>query len=220
LSAIKPAIIFTIALKVFLFLGFMTDSVLLFTGHLLDKINRESARFPYRLIREVKQIIEEEVDRLLQKTVPGMAVSSLAAGGDMLFASEVLRRNIPLAVFLPFEKERFLSDSVKYLKDIPTEDPKEWEDHFHENIARAKTVIVTHSDGLKSEEAYAACNKAMLTFALGLTENKPSHILALALIKYPNEIKAGGAADFVNQLESIGVDVKKIWPGRSNKLYC
>jgi hypothetical protein len=198
----------------------MNPSVLLFTGHLLDKIDRESARFPYRLIREVQRIIDVELDHLLKRGIPGMAISSLAAGGDMLFASEVLRRKIPLAVFLPFEKEKFLADSVRYLKDLPSEDPKEWEDHFHENMSRAATVIVTHSDGLKQDQAYAACNKAMLKFALGLTENQPAKILALALIQNSSEIKEGGAADFVNQLESIGIPVKKIWPGRSNKLYC
>jgi putative membrane-bound dehydrogenase-like protein len=109
---------------------------------------------------------------------------------------------------------------VRYLKDLPSEDPKEWEDHFHENVAKAAQVIITHSNGLRPEEAYAACNKAMLTFALNLTQNKPSNILALALVENSSEIKEGGAADFVNQLESTGVNVKKIWPGRTNKLYC
>jgi len=198
----------------------MGPSIILFTGHLLDRIDRKSARFPYRLIREVKTLIEIEVEQMTKKTVPSMAVSSLAAGGDMLFASEMVRRNIPLTVFLPFEKDRFLADSVRYLKDLPSEDPKEWEDHFHENVAKASQVIITHSNGLRPEEAYAACNKAMLTFALNLTQNKPSNILALALVENSSEIKEGGAADFVNQLESTGVNVKKIWPGRTNKLYC
>jgi hypothetical protein len=198
----------------------MGPSVLLFTGHLVDKIDRESSRFPYRLVREVKQLVEAEIDMLLQKGMPAMAVSSLAAGGDMIFACEVVKREIPLTVFLPFEKDRFLADSVRYLKDIPSEDPREWEDHFHENIAKASMVIISHSDGMKPDEAYAACNKSMLEFALGLTENQPAKIMALALIQNATDIKAGGSADFVNQMQSIGIDVKKIWPSRSNKLYC
>lgn len=198
----------------------MGPSIILFTGHLLDKIDRTSARFPYRLIREVKTLIEIEVEQIMKKGVPLMAVSSLAAGGDMLFASEMVRRHVPLSVFLPFEKERFLADSVKYLKDLPSEDPREWEDHFHENMSKASQVIVTHSNGLSPEEAYSACNQAMLAFALNLTKNLPSKIMALALIQNTSEIKKGGAADFVNQLESTGINVKKIWPGRTNKLYC
>jgi hypothetical protein len=198
----------------------MGPSIILFTGHLLDKIDRTSARFPYRLIREVKTLIEIEVEQIMKKGVPLMAVSSLAAGGDMLFASEMVRRDVPLSVFLPFERERFLADSVKYLKDLPSEDPKEWEDHFHENISKASQVIVTHSSGLTPEEAYSACNQAMLAFALNLTNNQPSKIMALALIQNTSEIKKGGAADFVNQLESTGINVKKIWTGRNNKLYC
>lgn len=198
----------------------MAASVLLFTGHLLDKIDRESARFPYRLIREVKTLIEVELESILKGSAPLMAISSLAAGGDMLFASEIVRRQIPLTVFLPFEKDNFLARSVKYLKDLPSEDPKEWEDHFHENISKASQVIITQSKGLRPEEAYAACNNAMLKFALELTQNIPSKVLALALVKNSEEIKQGGAAEFVTQLESTGVNVKKIWPSRSNKLYC
>ncbi|HMG93496.1 MAG TPA: hypothetical protein VK589_25735 [Chryseolinea sp.] len=198
----------------------MGPSIILFTGHLLDRIDRTSARFPYRLIREVKTLIEIEVEQIMKRGIPSMAVSSLAAGGDMLFASEMVRRHVPLSVFLPFEKDRFLADSVKYLKDLPSEDPKEWEDHFHENISKASQVIVTHSNGLSPEEAYSVCNQAMLAFALNLTKNHPSKIMALALIQNTSEIKKGGAADFVNQLESTGINVKKIWPGRTNKLYC
>ena len=198
----------------------MGPSVLLFTGHLLDKIDRESARFPYRLIREVRTLIEIELEQILKKGGPKMAISSLAAGGDMLFASEIVQRKIPLTVFLPFEKDTFLAHSVRYLKDLPSEDPKEWEDHFHENMSKASKVIITHSNGSGPEQAFAACNKAMLKFALDLTQNQPSEVLALALVKNSEEIKPGGSADFVTHLESTGINVKKIWPGRSNKLYC
>lgn len=198
----------------------MGPSIILFTGHLLDRIDRKSARFPYRLIREVKTLMEIEVEQIAKNGPPSMAISSLAAGGDMLFANEIVRRNIPLTVFLPFESDRFLADSVKYLKDLPSEDPKEWEDHFHENVSKAASVVITPSNGLKSEEAYSACNKAMLTFALEQTQQQPSKILALALVQNATEVKEGGAADFVNQIESTGITVKKIWPSRSNKLYC
>ena len=198
----------------------MGPSVLLFTGHLLDKIDRESARFPYRLIREVKTLIEIELEQILKNGTPAMAISSLAAGGDMLFASEIVRREIPLTVFLPFEHDKFLARSVKYLKDLPSEDPKEWEDHFHENISKASKVVITKSNGLRPEQAYAACNKAMLKFALELSKNQPSKVLTLALVKNSEEIKPGGSADFVTQLESTGIKVKKVWPSRSNKLYC
>lgn len=198
----------------------MGPSVLLFTGHLLDRIDRESARFPYRLIRDVKTLIEIELEQILKTGPPLMAISSLAAGGDMLFASEIVQRNIPLTVFLPFEKDIFLAHSVRYLKDLPSEDPKEWEDHFHENISKASNVIVTQTKGLQPEQAFAACNKAMLKFALELSHGQPSKVLALALVKNSEEIKPGGSADFVTHLESTGINVKKIWPGRSNKLYC
>jgi hypothetical protein len=60
----------------------------------------------------------------------------------------------------------------------------------------------------------------MLSFALELSKNQPSKVLTLALVKNAEEKKPGGAADFVTQLESSGIKVKKVWPSRSNKLYC
>ena len=195
----------------------MDRTVLLFTGHLLDNIDRVDSRFPYRLIQEVSRMIQSEMDHLTDQERPLIAVSSLAAGGDIIFAMEVLRRKIPLYVFLPFEKEKFLADSVKYIKNDPAEDPGEWEEKFHSIIGAATEVSITR--GGNHDDAFADCNKSMLNFALDRTQNRPEKILAIALIQHQTEIKTGGAADFVNLLESSGITVKRIWPARSNRLF-
>lgn len=189
----------------------MTHPVLLFTGHLLDPIDREIARFPFGIFRAVAREIQEQLDELI-KHPPVVAISSLAAGGDMIFAEEVLRRKIPLVVFLPFEKKKFLSVSVKYLKGIPGEDPKHWEDHFHSVLSQAAAVHILKCEVTQLSVCYASCNDAMLAFALEKANQQPEKILAIALIENSAGIEAGGTADFVNLMQSTGITIKKVWP--------
>jgi hypothetical protein len=140
-----------------------------------------------------------------------VAISSLAAGGDMIFAEEVLKRKIPLVVFIPFDQEKFLAASVKYIKGIPGEDPAEWEKDFHTVLSQA-----TEIHELKCEDelsaCYASCNEAMMTYALECAHQQPDNVLALALMKNAADVAAGGTADFVNQMGARGITIKKIWP--------
>lgn len=189
----------------------MMYPVLLFTGHLIDPIDRETARFPFGIVQEVHQAIQGQLDELV-KHPPVVAISSLAAGGDMIFAEEVLKRKIPLVIFLPFEKEKFLSVSVKYLKGIPGENPEQWESHFHSVLSQAATVHVLKCDVAQLSVCYASCNDAMLAFAMKSANQQPGKILALALIKNSAAMEAGGTADFVNLMQSNGITIKKVWP--------
>ncbi|MDH4090327.1 MAG: hypothetical protein OEV74_04280 [Cyclobacteriaceae bacterium] len=189
----------------------MKCNVLLFTGHLIDPIDRKSERFPFGLIQKVQHTIEEALDEL-ELASPTVAVSSLAAGGDMIFAEGVLKRKIPLVIFIPFEQEMFLAASVKYVKGIPGEDPKEWEDHFHYVLSQAAEVHELECTDELSV-CYASCNEAMLNYALEHSNLEPKKVLALALMNNSTGTETGGTADFVNSMHARGIMIKKIWPG-------
>ena len=189
----------------------MTYPVLLFTGHLIDPIDRVTARFPFDIIQEVHREIQGHLDEMTNHP-PLIAISSLAAGGDMIFAEEVLKRKIPLVIFLPFDKKKFLSVSVKYLKGIPGEDPEQWENHFHSVLSQAVAVHVLKCEVEQLSVCYASCNDAMLAFALETANQQPEKILALALIKNSAGMESGGTADFVSLMQSNGITIKKIWP--------
>lgn len=188
----------------------MGNKALLFTGHIIDPIGRESERFPFGLLHAAQRRIRQELDQLLEEP-PVVAISSLAAGGDMLFAEEVLKRKIPLIIFLPFEQERFLSASVKYIKGIPGEDPAAWERDFLQVLSQASAI---HELKCAAELSicYASCNEAMLTFAIAQANQKTDDVLALALMNDSTGVEAGGTADFVNLMGSRGIQIKKIWP--------
>ena len=188
----------------------MKRDVLLFTGHLIDPIGRESERFPFGMVQEARRLMQQELDALVNEP-SGIAVSSLAAGGDMIFAEEVLKRKIPLIVFIPFDQEKFLAASVKYLKGIPGEDPKEWENDFHQVLSQATAIHELKCDA-ELRACYASCNDAMLKFALEQTDQEPEKVFALALMNDSTGIEKGGTADFVNLMHAKGIPIKKIWP--------
>lgn len=74
-------------------------------------------------------LIENGLDKLLSSQAEGThfaAVSSVAAGSDILFCEAVRRRGIPLLVYLPFAEDAFRKD---------------FEGPYAEWLPRAETLI-------------------------------------------------------------------------------
>jgi hypothetical protein len=189
--------------------------VLLFTGHLIDSVGRQNDRFPYELLKDIQKYLKSEIDNIIGASKVNSAISSLAAGGDMIFAQEMLDRKIPLTIFLPFEMERFLSFSVTYLKGIPHEEPEQWARRFHTIIQQAKEIRVTGKSTDPPEDAFALCNAEMLSHALAMAGNDPLKILGLALIKPDDEIRTGGTSEFVKLIQKHHIQIKRLWPRTS-----
>jgi hypothetical protein len=64
---------------------------LIFTGHLIDAAGRKEARFPVEMQEDARHLIRTYLDEELRHDAPDIAVTSLGAGGDMIFADEVLK---------------------------------------------------------------------------------------------------------------------------------
>ena len=204
-------------MRLLLFLANMHHTVLLFTGHLLDSIDRISARFPYRLISEVRRMIAAEVFRFRREGTDQVAISSLAAGSDILFAEAILETGIPLHIYLPQPPHEFADRSVQYAKNHADEDPNEWMTRFGASIDRAVAMnVVTPAEGM---DPYVACNREMLRRALDFSENQERKILGLAMMEKGSEIKQGGAADFAREIEAAGITVRRMWPHRPHRLF-
>lgn len=106
-----------------------------FTGHRLNLADSEL----------ISRQIHAALERIAVLTSsPLAAVSSLAIGGDTLFATAVQQRNIPWTLLLPFPADIFLHRG----NDFPTDTDKKT---FHRLAAQA---VHTHIDpGFKSEAA-------------------------------------------------------------------
>ncbi|HTF20690.1 MAG TPA: hypothetical protein VK658_21605 [Chryseolinea sp.] len=195
----------------------MHHTVLLFTGHLLDSIDRISSRFPYRLISEVRRMIAGEIKSFRHTQEKQIAISSLAAGSDILFAEAALEADIPLHIFLPHPPAEFVDRSVLYAKNQEDEDSDEWIARFGTSINRAVSInVVERKDDL---DPYVACNREMLHHAMQFSGHEKNKILALAMMESGSEIKQGGTADFAYEIESSGILVRRLWPDRPHRLF-
>ena len=87
--------------------------VFLFSGHMVDAPDRSRPRFP----PDKEPLAAAAIAKLLDELGAGAddaAISSGACGGDLLFAEACLQRELRVEIYLPFEQEAFLNQSVNF----------------------------------------------------------------------------------------------------------
>jgi class 3 adenylate cyclase/tetratricopeptide (TPR) repeat protein len=109
---------------------FQFPSVVVFVGHMVDRPNRPTPRFPPPMETEVKRAIRQR----LKELNAGFGYASVACGSDILFHEAILERNGESHIVLPYEKGFFIEDSV----DIAGN--PEWAARCDAIIARAMQV--------------------------------------------------------------------------------
>lgn len=184
---------------------------------MIDQVGRRGIRFPYSLLNKARAVLKAEIGQVVQRHRPKIAVSGLAAGGDLLFAQEVLDLKIPLVVFLPFEVQKFLEVSVTYEKSTPEAHLQKWAHQFHHVIGQAQETLITGSNYSALDVALKLCNDSMLAYGLACADNDPQRVLAIALVKSTDEIKKGGSSEFIRSIKSHNIPVKQVWPPAEGK---
>ncbi len=79
-----------------------------FSGHMFDTADRQSARFPI----ELKDQVAAEIGEFIDSNQIKIGYASGACGGDLIFCREILNRGLELNVVLPFASEEFRRTSV------------------------------------------------------------------------------------------------------------
>jgi class 3 adenylate cyclase len=110
---------------------FNIPSVVVFTGHMIDRPDRAPPRFPPRL----EQAVKESIRQRLHQLNAGFAYASAACGADILFHEVMLERNGECHVVLPYPKELFIKDSVDYVGDSG------WIRRFENVLSRSVEVL-------------------------------------------------------------------------------
>lgn len=114
--------------------------VLLFSGHMIDALDREVPRFP----PGKEPVARNALERLLEELEAGPAdlgICGGACGGDLLFAEAALGRAVPLELYLPFDESAFLARSVDYAGDS-------WHARYLAVRAAASLLDVAPGDGV------------------------------------------------------------------------
>ncbi|HTF20689.1 MAG TPA: tetratricopeptide repeat protein, partial [Chryseolinea sp.] len=97
--------------------AFSPPVVAAFVGHMIDHPERQVPRFPASIEGQIKQAITSALNTVNAR----IGYSSLASGGDILFAEAMEELGGEVNLFLPFSQSDFLAASVSFAGDHWTE---------------------------------------------------------------------------------------------------
>ena len=182
------------------------DKVVICSGHMIDKPDRKTTRFPLGKAEAVRAKIAQQLAQW--KVGAGdLAVCGGACGADILFGEEALRRGAQLRLLLAQEVDDFIRDSVRHAGN-------DWVQRFH--ALREKAEVVTQPERLGKEpndvSIYARTNLWIINTAR-VEAADPGKIYALVIWdEKPRGDGPGGTSDFQQKVCHLGGQVEIINP--------
>lgn len=148
----------------------LPQNVVLFSGHMIDALDRRTPRFP----PDKEPVVASAIAATLAAIGAGagdLAICGGACGGDLLFAEASLTIDMRLEIYLPLDEAAFLANSVDFAGDG-------WHDRYF--AAKAKATLHIAPDELgplsKGENPYERNNQWMLKSAARFGSTKMAFI--------------------------------------------
>lgn len=144
--------------------GRQPRQVILFSGHMIDRLDRPAKRFPAEKEWVAAQKIAEALDRLGAGS-DDLALAQGASGGDILFFEACRQRNVRLQLLLPLEEPEFIERSI-----LPSAGGDQWRERFYRLKAGLKDEPRIMPDELgplpHDANPFERCNRWLLYTAL------------------------------------------------------
>jgi hypothetical protein len=171
---------------------------------MIDAPDRIQPRFPASLERYVALAIDSAIEELAVGTAD-VGVGSGACGSDILIAESLLRRDIPLELYLPFSAPVFIRESVSFAGPS-------WVSRFSAIARRASVHVATESLGpFESEDPYAKNNLWMLNEACRISNGS---LVLISVWDGNTGDGPGGTEHMVRAVQELGGEVRLIKPPR------
>lgn len=170
--------------------------ILAFAGHMIDQPTRSSPRFP----ESAESAVRCEIHKAIINLAPTAAIASAACGGDIIFAEEVLKQEIPLYVILPFQdKEDFIQRSVAYAGE-------HWVQRFRTICTQAHLSYFVKPGSYESDKDFEDNQRALIFYALGFAAAVNIQLVCLVLYDntQPSE-EIGGTQSFLRLCEELEI---------------
>ncbi|MFT6318293.1 MAG: hypothetical protein ACI9YG_000285 [Candidatus Azotimanducaceae bacterium] len=157
-------------------------AIAVFAGHMYDEAGRSTPRFPESLGDRVASEIGTFIDDADIK----IGFCSAACGGDLLFAMELLRRNLELHIILPFAAQDFLDTSVKIKGVDQSKD-------FWDVLDKASSVVyATEEEYLGGAVQFSYATDLLEGYARLRAEQSGGHVeIVVAIDPYSAGLQAG-----------------------------
>ena len=176
--------------------------VILFTGHRIDAVGRETPRFPSEKEKQARAMIKEAVLKEKEKgkgTLLG--ISGCASGGDILFHEVCKELGIATQIYLAIPKNDYIKASV-------ADAGPEWVERFNALLKTQHTETLSDTRELprwlrakKTYNIWQRSNLWMLHNALAISKD---YLTLLALWNGEVGDAAGGTEDMVERVKERG----------------
>ncbi|MBI2764834.1 MAG: hypothetical protein HYX53_02855 [Chloroflexi bacterium] len=174
----------------------------IFSGHMVDAPTRQAPRFPVTSVSPVTRAISASLDEGGARE-GCLAVSSAAAGGDLLFIEAALALRMKVAVCLPFDEQRFLASSVAFAG-------VEWTKRYQRSTrAPGVTLRVLPLAPPPGANPYERCNRWQLYSALA---SGASSVRGIVVWNGRTGDGPGGTGHMVDEMRRRGIPVEIIHP--------
>lgn len=179
----------------------------LFTGHMIDRADRKSARFPENITDRVKEIIKGKLIGEKKKCNNNEVLKGLAGGacgGDILFHEACLESGISSEMLLSDTVAKFKEESVEYAGPA-------WIKRFDRLYMKIPHVVLHHRSPIYQSgncenhvDKWSATNLEMLALA---DRQSNGNVVLIALWDGASGDGPGGTAHLVALAKNKDFDV-------------
>jgi class 3 adenylate cyclase/tetratricopeptide (TPR) repeat protein len=176
--------------------AFKIPSVVVFSGHLIDRPDRKATRFPPQLETAVRAAIRTR----LKKMDAGFGYASAACGSDIIFLETLLDLGGEAHIVLPYDKKQFMGDSV----DIGSGN---WSARFEGVLKNANSVIVASNERLEEGSmSFEYANLLLQGLAYIRARQLETRLMPLAVWDRQAGDGPGGTAAAIENWRNAGLD--------------
>lgn len=142
------------------------NTVVLFSGHMIDAPDRKTPRFPPDKVPAAAAAIADVLAEI-GVTEGDIAICGGACGGDLLFAEAGLAQGLQLEIYIPFDEPKFLVNSVDFAGG-------DWHKRYLTAKSQGTLYVMPEEQGPlpAGENAYERNNRWMLERAARFGDEK------------------------------------------------
>jgi class 3 adenylate cyclase len=150
---------------------FDVPRVAVFAGHLIDRPDRSSPRFP----QTVEPAVRDAIDAKVAALRPGFGYASAGCGGDILFLESLARIGAASHIVLPYNREQFRLDSVDFVPG------SNWSQRYDQVLAGAAELVLASDHPIGGGMSYEYGFRLLDGAARVKADDLDSDLVCLAL---------------------------------------
>jgi class 3 adenylate cyclase len=172
--------------------------VVAFVGHMIDRPERASRRFPSWLEKDVAAALRAR----LKEMRAGFGFCSMACGSDILFAEAMFEMGGKVHVVIPHGEEQFVKESVDFIRD------SDWKRRFDSALSRSIHITrASEHSSTREGKQYEYSNQVLQGLAMQRARFFDQTATGLAVWDGSPGDGSGGTSWTVDRWRNSGLDV-------------